>query len=270
MRVSIAILAVCLLGCGSNGPDAGATSSDPNPPSKASLLIDHKNSTACDKAPAATMEKVAKMNVFFAHASVGQNIVEGLNQLHRSDGARFALATQGAGERPEGASQPGMIYEFQRGNPGASAKISSFAQYVGNGWNASNVKVVLNKFCYIDQDANYDEYVNSMEALESQNQGLTVVYATIPLCSEDPGNNVKREQFNQRLRELAKTKKKALLDIADIEAHDASGKAFTFQEAGQTYFKMNPAYTSDGGHLNATGSVAVAKGLYSLLVALAK
>jgi hypothetical protein len=56
-----------------------------------------------------------------------------------------------------------------------------------------------------------------------------------------------------------------LLDIADIEAHDPTGRPRTYGDGLQ---KLCPSYTSDGGHLNKEGSKRVALGFYALVAAL--
>lgn len=250
-------------GCSSSPPpEAAAPPLSSSPPGD--LTLDHSNYRAIESASPATLRKVAALRVFFAHASVGGNIVNGLRALHDRDAGRYPLVVQPAGERPT-RTTPGTFYELDRGNPGASAKITGFARCAAAGWSKPNVDVVLNKFCYIDPDANFEEYTSSMLAIERRAPGTVVLYATIPVCAQPDGENDRREAFNERLRAWARANKKPLLDIADIEAYEPSGRGHTYARAGKTYRTLFAGYTEDGGHLNAAGAEAVAKGVYSML-----
>ena len=50
------------------------------------LLIDHKNVNAIDSASPQAVARIKQMSVFFAHASVGTNMVAGLNTLREKLG----------------------------------------------------------------------------------------------------------------------------------------------------------------------------------------
>ncbi|MCW5942397.1 MAG: hypothetical protein KIS66_09210 [Fimbriimonadaceae bacterium] len=252
------------LGCSSSHATSEAVLASSQTPPGAGLTVDHANYRGIESASSEVLGKVAGLRVFFAHASVGGNIVGGLRSLHEKDPARYRLAVQSAGERP-GRTSPGTFYEFDRGNPGAQAKIDLFARYAAGGWAKPNVDAILDKFCYIDPDADFGRYTASMEGIERSHSGTVVLYATIPVCTQADEANDRREAFNERLRTWAKANKKPLLDIADIESHDPSGRANTYARAGRTYRTLFAGYTEDGGHLNAAGSEAVAKGVYSLL-----
>lgn len=242
---------------------------EPSAQATKGLTVDHTNYRAIEAASAATLAKVAGLRVFFAHASVGGNMVGGLRALHERDAGRYPLDVRSAGERPPTTAK-GTFYEFDRGNPGAAAKIADFARYAAAGWSKPNVDAVLNKFCYIDPDASFDDYTRSMLEIERRAPGTAVLYATIPVCTQADDANDKREAFNERLRAWASANKKPLLDIADIEAYEPSGRGHTYARAGKTYRTLSAGYTDDGGHLNAAGSEAVAKGVYSLLAKVAE
>jgi hypothetical protein len=102
-----------------------------------------------------------------------------------------------------------------------------------------------------------------MLSLEAGNPGTTFVYMTIPL-EVSSGDNVLRGEFNQSLRAWAATNNKVVFDIADIEAHSSTGELQTFSSGGKTYEQMAAEWSSDGGHLNSSGQILVAKGFYAL------
>jgi hypothetical protein len=258
---------VCLLqlGCAGSTAESGAVS--PPPPAGSSKIIDRTNFNQIETANSAALQKLAKLRVFFAHASVGGNMVQGLQALNQADSSRYPLTIAQGGASTGSPGTPGTLYEFDRGNPGQAAKISQFAESVNSGWASPNVDVVISKFCYIDPDADFDAYTSSMQALERAHPGTVVVYATIPICSDQ--SNDQREVFNEKLRAWCKANKKPLLDIADIEAGQADGTARVYSSGGKSVRQMVEGYTSDGGHLNDAGAKRVAEGLYSLLVSVA-
>ena len=158
-----------------------------------------------------------------------------------------------------------MIYEYNRGNPGWATKVSDFVTYINNGWHAAKVDFVMNKFCFIDQTADWATYRDSMTALEAANSGTKFVYWTMPLMTSSDSDQVLRAQFNENLRNwIATQDHKILFDIADIEAWSPAGVQQTFLYNGTAYAQMVAGYSSDGGHLNQTGYDHVATGLYSL------
>ena len=142
--------------------------------------------------------------------------------------------------------------------------------------------MVLNKFCYIDQDADVGHDTRSMAGLEAAHPDTVFVYMTIPLKTKDgylksllktQGNdeNFQRNVFNDKLREWARAHNKVLLDVADIEAHDVDGAAESFEYNGRMCQALCKSYTEDGRHLDdapGLGRQRVAKGFYALAAAL--
>ena len=246
------------------------------------LIIGHTNVEAVSTYPQPLMEQIARFKFYFAHASVGENMMNGLADLNRANPDYYRLKPAAAEATPPAATEPGTVYEFSRGNPGWQAKVDTFADYVGNGWHHPKVDVVLNKFCYIDQDADVDYYIRSMSRLEAAYPDTMFVYMTIPLkvsgdslkemlLSTEKAENCKRNVINDHLRKWALANDKVLFDIADIEAHDLSGAARTFTFKGRVCQELYDGYTADGRHLDDASGVGrkqVAKGFYALAAAL--
>jgi hypothetical protein len=63
---------------------------------------------------------------------------------------------------------------------------------------------------------------------------------------------------------VAGSSSRLLFDIADIEAWDTSGVQHTFVYGGNTYQQLYSGFSSDGGHLNTSGSQRVALGFYGV------
>ena len=218
--------------------------------------------------PKAQFDKIGRLKWYFAHASVGANLMDGIADLHRLDPAACQLRGVPSQAAPPTATEAGVIYEHNRGNPGWKAKFNQFHDCVTGGWRAPRVNVVVNKLCYIDQAASVNYYINSMTNLEAACPETMVVYTTMPLMTGEDGDNYLRHGFNNRLREWCRANGKALLDLADIEAHDPKGAPCTFNYRGQTCQKLCADYTTDGGHLNEAGRQLVARGFYALGAAL--
>jgi hypothetical protein len=232
------------------------------------IRIGYAECVSATNYPKGILEKIGQMKWYFAHASVGANMMDGVSDLHAKDKGLYAFQGVSAGEKPPASTQGGAIYEHNRGNPGWKAKLDGFESCVSNGWHYPTINVAMNKLCYIDQHASFKYYLHSMTNLEAAVPQTTIVYTTMPLMTDADADNFLRNAFNERLREWTQQNGRVLFDIADIEAHDPTGKVCTFQYRNKTCQKLCDSYTKDGGHLNEAGRQLVAKGLYALAAAL--
>jgi hypothetical protein len=193
-------------------------------------------------------------------------MVQGMTDLHSSNPSRYKLGVLSDDAAPPSSTTAGTVYEYNRGNPGWSAKLSQFVGYVNGGWKSPKVQFAMDKFCYIDQDANATAYLNGLAGLETANPTTKIVYCTIPLMTSEDGDNILRNNFNDAVRTYCIANNKLLYDIADMEAHNPSGVESTFTSGGKTYQKLYSGYSSDGGHLNTAGAQQIAKGWYAVCV----
>ena len=229
------------------------------------IVINHTNFDWYNSQSQGVYDKVAGLKIYFAHASVGANIMEGFASLHGADPSKYPLAQNAADESPPAQTASGIIYEYARGNPGWSAKVNDFETYIQNGWHYPNVDICINKFCWIDQEANLATYLDSMVTLEAGFPDTKFVYFTMPYSTNKNANAVLRAQFNSELRNWIKTQdNKLLFDLADIESHDPDGVQQTFTQQNIEYENLYQKYTYDEGHLNDEGQRRAATGLYSL------
>lgn len=129
-----------------------------------------------------------------------------------------------------------------------------------------------------------DDYLQSMERIEAANPDLTVVYCTEPLrrnwdASITVQSVIDRTILNTLIRDYCVAHDKVLFDIADIESwgQNTGGQwqQYTATFTGLDLYgngvtmtcpMANPAYivTTDSLHLSKAGSLAVARGMYSL------
>jgi hypothetical protein len=238
------------------------------------LIVDHTSIAGVARLSPATMVRIAStLNFFFVHASVGGNILDGMNALHSANPTRYRLGVVSSSATPPTKAAKGRIYGLDRGNPSWKEKVDGFAGYLAGGW-AAKVNVAINKFCFIDPTATVQYYAVSnarktaMSQLEAEYPNIKFVYVTIPLTTGADADNVKRNNFNTTLRKWARANGKVLLDLADIEAWSPAGKQATFASGGKTCQKLDSGYAADEGHLNITGSKREAMAWYALAAGL--
>lgn len=264
-----------------------------------STVIGHASLAAATNPPAAVSAKVGQLRWFFTHASVGGNLVTGMNVLHAENGTRYplqiygydgddgdgayhgAVGTEGSegGADYRAAADPastsnGFVYECMRGNPDWANKLVCFSNsVVASGWRFPKVNVVMDKFCWIDPYADPDEYCAMMSGLEARYPQTLFVYMTMPLTTETAGSeNDLRNDFNRAVRVFCSDGNKWLLDLADIEAWTEAGVQQTYVSGGTTNQRMVSAYAVGAGggdyHLNAAGRRRAALGWNALAQAL--
>lgn len=244
----------------------------------AAQVVDHGDVEELAALPQCALDGVGAQRWLFTHASVGGNMVAGLDDLAALDPVRFQLATVGVGyddgglaaEAPPATTVPGTVYDCQRGNPGWQDKFAIFDNSVRNaGWHADAVDAVLDKLCYIDEGASAAAYLASMDALAVSYPTTAVVYATMPLTTGEDADNVLRNQYNEAVRAHCTAIGALLYDLADIEAHAPDGTEQTFESGGGTWQKLFSGYTDDGGHLDVDGRQRAARGWYATAATLA-
>ncbi len=145
-----------------------------------------------------------------------------------------------------------------RGNPGRQAKVDDLVAQTA--LRASSFDVLTMKLCDIDPDASFTCYRDALLQPEAGDPTNRFVWWTIPI--ETPGDTA-RQAFDDRVRAYALANGKLLLDIADIESHDAAEVKRTDSSGRELLWDE---WTSDGGHWNDAGSVRVASALWWLMV----
>ncbi|NLE97390.1 MAG: hypothetical protein GX596_05300 [Propionibacterium sp.] len=215
---------------------------------------------AAEKVTDEELEQAADQRVFFGHMSVGNNIMSGMRQIYSEHGVAAPGFVQAEiGEVPavgEGAFVHTLIGE----NRHPYRKLDNFEAMVRGGL-GDQVDVALVKFCYIDVRWNSDvdhlfnEYKQTMDALEADYPNVRFVHVTAPLTTGPYGikdhvkqvvgrdDNANRERYNAHMREAYGEGR--LLDLAQLEGTAPDGTV-----KGELY----GGYSSDGAHLNETGA----------------
>lgn len=225
----------------------------------------------------ANLETLAKARVFFAHQSVGRNLLQGLTELAAEAKVPLKVA------RMEGRladTGPGVFHVDIGKNKEPLGKIKAFAEELRQ--NASpGFDVALLKFCYLDLSAEgmtdphalVEEYSRAVSALRASYPNLRIVHVTSPLRSDpvewktpikrllgrdtyEDADNRLRNAYNMELRK--RFAGEVIFDIAEVESTLPQGTRSAFGSGTHTVFTLAQAYTSDGGHLNARGRQYVA------------
>jgi lysophospholipase L1-like esterase len=236
----------------------------------------------------AGLERLTRRRVFFGHQSVGGNILDGVRQLMSAQGGP-TLRLLEVGD-PTAVLTPGTLAHAMVGhNEQPESTLADFERLMDGGL-AKQSDVAFFKFCYVDFNsatdakALFEKYRATMAGLKARHPNVTFVHVTAPLTIVQRGakawlkelmgkpvwglgENVTREAFNALLRQTYGGKE-PLFDLAALESTRPDGGPETYDINGRAYPAMVPAYSDDGGHLNAVGQARVASALITFLAAL--
>jgi hypothetical protein len=218
--------------------------------------------------------------IFFGHQSVGENLLEGVQDLASREGVPLRIQeTRGAALLALGH---GLIAE--NGDP--LRKLRSFEEALGSGAVAD---VALMKFCYVDIGSDTDvaglfaRYQETLREMKARHPRTTFVHVTAPLTTVQGGaraiakrvlgrppagllENARREEFNALMRK-AYQGLEPLFDLAREESTGPDGSIEAVTWKGKSVPALHPAYTDDGGHLNQEGRLRAARALVAALAA---
>lgn len=212
------------------------------------------------------LARAAGARVFFGHRSVGKDILAGVEKVFDARNATPpALLEFTVGETVPAPLDRGTILHAAIGRNGRpEEKLANFDSALRRGI-ASEVDVALLKFCYVDitadtdVDALFSAYQETLTALERDFPEVIFVHSTAPLTTGPAGlkdrvkillggdDNATRNRYNDLIRQAYDDGR--LFDLAAVEATGPSG-----DRVGS----LHEGYTSDGAHLNDSGSSLVA------------
>lgn len=240
---------------------------------------------ASDPGLRSELERIAQRRIFFGHQSVGVNLLDGVKQIAASEGIplRIVVAHNASNVPP---ATLGHTYVAENGNP--LLKLQSFEQAMGR--QATGLDIALVKLCYVDFNGStdvrtlFDRYRALIDGLRARNPGTTFVHVTAPLTDVQGGikatlkglvgrvphgvlENTRRGEYNILLRQ-AYGGREPIFDLARVESTAPDGTPVSVEWKGSIVPAMAPAYTDDGGHLNATGKLRAARELISVLAAI--
>ncbi|HYL88821.1 MAG TPA: hypothetical protein VEU32_08650 [Burkholderiales bacterium] len=233
----------------------------------AALLASSPALHAADPALRADLQRMAQERIYFAHQSVGANILQGVKELSARAGVPVFVKD-----------------EFVPENGDPLRKLENFRRSVGTG---SRYDIALVKFCYVDIDADtdvaalFDQYRMVISELRAKNPRTVFVHVTLPLTTVQTGpkawvkrllgrspygtvENVRRDEYNRLLRGTY-AGREPIFDLARLESTKPDGTVATVTWEGVSAPALSPEYTSDGGHLNALGRARAAREFIAVL-----
>ena len=249
----------------------------------ATALTGASAAAAPDPALRAQLEQLAQHRVFFAHQSVGGNLIEGLQSLARDNGV--ALQVRDVARDPNVPNQTfGHVFVGVNGKP--LEKLDEYRDRLVK-QRSTPPDLAMVKLCFLDFTASTDpkavfaRYQSDLAVLRAQLPTTRFVHVTTPLTTIESGpkvwlkrllgntpwgviENQKREQYNELMRS-AYAGREPLFDLARLESTAEDGSK-TLTTWGDTRTPaMTPVYTSDGSHLNPHGERVAARSLAGVL-----
>lgn len=236
-----------------------------------------------DQSVKSDLQTLENLKIFFAHQSVGKNIIAGLEDLIKESGNTNInlIESDGTGKLPE------YFFAHTRAgeNSNPNLKCDSFKDILTEKF-VTRLDIAFLKFCYIDMTANddldeiFNYYKSVIDTIKLNYPKLKLIHVTIPLTTVQSGwkvpikkiigkevdgyaENINRAKFNMLLKEYYKMD--PIFDLSKVESTYPDGHRESFEKDGSTYYALAPIYTYDGGHLNELGRKFAAKELIKVI-----
>ncbi|HOW84909.1 MAG TPA: hypothetical protein P5119_06095 [Candidatus Aminicenantes bacterium] len=225
--------------------------------------------------PRERWDRLAGKKIFFGHHSVGRNILSGLEDVMRAEPSVRLVLRETSDPRDFGGPVFAHATVGRNGDP--AGKIDEFRRLLDGGLGQA-ADIAFFKLCFVDVgrasdiDAILDHYDRTLAGLGARYPGLRIIPVTVPLTNQARGikarikrllgrgpavraDNARRNALNRRIRERYGA---AVWDLAGAEAGAGAGPEAASDGEGESLALLNPAFTTDGGHLNAVGRQVVA------------
>lgn len=229
------------------------------------------------------MQSLADTKVFFAHQSVGDDVLRGIGLIHEQEGLPAPQVTEATT-----VAGPGITHMHVGTNGDPLGKIKEFDSVVRAGV-GDQADVVVFKLCYVDLWASSDldevftAYRDTLRSLQEAYPSTVFIATTEPVTTRrswkgwvkkaigrDDGlaneNNVARERYNQMIR-AEFSEPGELWDVAAMQSTTPSGERVAASEDGQTFYSLYDGYARDPGHLNEEGSIVAAHSFLATVAA---
>ena len=218
---------------------------------------------------------IANKKIFFGHKSVGNNIIQGINDIALKNNTKLNILEYTDREHFDYGGN-GLFHRKIGENRDPKSKIDEFKSILLKDSLGKNIDIALLKLCYVDVNQSTDiqnlfsYYQTTIDEIKLTYPQLVIVHSTVPLTVHAVSlkqriklllmgdvDNVKRNHYNALLRR-AYQKKEPLFDIAAAESTYPDGKKSLFSYRGDKYESLVKMYSNDGGHLNDIGRKKVA------------
>lgn len=222
---------------------------------------------------------LSTQKVFFGHQSVGENIIQGIQEMMASD-PRLRLNIVDS-RNPEAVPAPAFVESHIGQNTDPRSKNSDFLAMMNQGF----AGIAMLKYCYVDigeaTDAQqmFNSYQAMIEEVRRNHPEIRIVHITVPLTTVGSttkawvksmlgkntaqDDNIKRNRFNSLL--VQAYGKEPIFDLATVESTHSDGSRSYFKNGSELIYTLAPEYTTDGGHLNQAGRRIAAERLLKVL-----
>lgn len=216
--------------------------------------------------------------IIFGHQSVGQNIIDGIDELLSKYGLTENYILSADQPVP---SDGGFLWHRPVGNNTQPISKCEDFSHLLNQLSAQHIDFALFKLCYIDINEHtnvadlFNQYREHMERLKREHPDIHFIHVTVPLRHNVTGPgvwmreilgrpnhsklaNINRNRFNNLL--IAQYGLQSVFDLAASEStyRDGRRSVFTYNNR-DIYYSLAGEYTDDGGHLNNIGRIKVAE-----------
>jgi hypothetical protein len=225
--------------------------------------------------------------IYFGHASVGFDIMSGLEALIQDEPILKSLNVKEV-EESKVPKTPGVYHGRNPKNKFPKTKCDNFLSTLKEDDLGQELDIAFFKFCFVDVEEDtdirevFEYYVNTVKAIEQTFPQLELIHVTVPLYVHSWGlkgyikrllkpdlSNVKRNQFNDLLRDKYKNTE-PFFDLAQAQSTLPDGTKTSFRYKDRSYSALAKEYTYDGGHLNEVGKKQVARQLLNTLCSAVK
>lgn len=245
-----------------------------------------------DDVPGSAWQDLAQKKIYFGHQSVGDNIIEGINNIMENNND-VQLDIKKLND-VQTFDVPVFAHSYIGENGDIDSKLTDFSQNINKGL-GDKVDIAFLKLCFwdirkktnadeINVDEIFNQYKKTITSLQKQYPETIFLHSTVPLMSHSDGivskikrmmkpdnddlDNIKRNELNQLIVEEYEGKE-PLFDMALIESTLPDGRRTIFSAGGKNYYYLPGEYTNDGGHLNELARKHVAEQLLITLSRLA-
>jgi hypothetical protein len=210
---------------------------------------------------------ISVSRIYFGHQSVGDNIIDGINNLFFDKKWGLNIINFNIGQKITG---PALYHGYIGQNKLPESKIEAF-ENVLDSLTGSTLDIAFFKFCYIDFLKNtdvikvFDTYKTAFQNLSIKYPNTRFIHITSPLKAKEKGirgilnkvrgrnQNARRCKFNKLM--VSEFNEKDVFDLAYYESTHLNGKR---EFDGWNAYALVREYTHDGGHLNELGKRVIA------------
>ena len=243
------------------------------------------NEKSIGEIPELEWSQLLSKKIFFAHQSVGDNIIQGIIDLQKDyPWLKFNIIET---QNQKDFSDPFFSHAKVGINENPGSKVEEFKEMLESDL-MGHADVAALKLCYIDFNKNTDvlkvfnKYKQAVDSIREKNPEVLIIHFTAPLTTIQTGikawvkkiigkpldgvkSNIARNQYNELiLKEFSG--KDVIFDVAKFESTLPDGGRVEFHDAGKTYYSLANIYTYDGGHLNKEGRKYIAEKFLLLLL----